>query len=384
VELSGLDALHRRLVDWLLDEAYPLWCRSGIEESSGAFAETLDLCGVSLGGPRRARVPPRQLFAFAHATAFGWKGDVSRIVRRGLESFTLHFQRSDGLIRALVDEAGSPLDERALLYDQAFALLGYAAAAQALDALKEMEHRAVALRDQIERRLGAGDGQFLSAEGVSDLRESNPHMHLLEACLTWSEIGHDSGWVTWVKSLAEVAVTRFVRTDSGALGESYRASGDKTPGDAGRVLEPGHQFEWAWLLLRCEHHHRAALRPAALKLIEIGNVFGVKHGVAINALWDDNRVKDGQARLWPQTERLKAALLAGSVTGDSHYWTMAYEAASSLIPYLKTPMRGLWFDQRLTHGNMAHSPVPASTFYHLVGAIQTLHLLSAKAVIATR
>jgi mannose/cellobiose epimerase-like protein (N-acyl-D-glucosamine 2-epimerase family) len=30
----------------------------------------------------------------------------------------------DGLFRTLVDAEGMPLDERALLYDQAFALLG--------------------------------------------------------------------------------------------------------------------------------------------------------------------------------------------------------------------------------------------------------------------
>ena len=46
------------------------------------------------------------------------------IVRRGIDYFIGRYRRPDGLFRTLVDAEGMPLDERALLYDQAFALLG--------------------------------------------------------------------------------------------------------------------------------------------------------------------------------------------------------------------------------------------------------------------
>ena len=51
---------------------------------------------------------------------------------------------------------------------------------------------------------------------------------------------------------------------------------------------------------------------------------------------------------------------------------MAAAAASSLIPYLDTPVAGLWLDVRLPSGKLVDSPAPASTFYHLVGAIVAL------------
>jgi mannose/cellobiose epimerase-like protein (N-acyl-D-glucosamine 2-epimerase family) len=368
-----LATLHARLLDWLVNDAYPLWARYGIDPHNGGFFEALGQDCLGLPFPRRARVHPRQVYAFAQGRAFGWTGDVAGIVGRGMEYFTAHYRRNDGLFRALAAEDGTILDDRALLYDQAFALLGLAAAAAALDARDEFEARALVLRGLIERRLSTADGSLRSEEAAAAVRESNPHMHLLEACLAWTEIGNDAGWAAWVRRLVELALSHFIRKDSGALGESYTAAWQPAPGLAGRIIEPGHQFEWAWLLLRCEPLHPAPLRETALRLLAIGDRYGVQHGVAINALLDDFTVADANARFWPQTERLKAALLAATLTREPHYWFMAHAAAASFFPYLETSVAGLWFDVRQPSGVIIDAPAPASTFYHLVGAIAALN-----------
>jgi mannose-6-phosphate isomerase len=289
-----------------------------------------------------------------------------------MDYFTACYRRPDGFFRTVADADGRALDERALLYDQAFALLGYAAAAIALDAPGEFERRALELRHLIVARLGADDGSFRSDEETTGRRESNPHMHLLEAFLAWAEIGHDAGWAAGVRTLSDLALRRFIRKDSGALGESYLATWRPTPGIPGGMIEPGHQFEWAWLLLRCERWHASPLRDAALRLIAIGDRFGVHNKIAVNAMHDDFTVSDANGRFWPQCERLKAALIAATVTGERQYWSMAEAAAASLFPYLDTPVPGLWLDEKLATGEFVVSPTPASTFYHVVGAIAAL------------
>jgi mannose/cellobiose epimerase-like protein (N-acyl-D-glucosamine 2-epimerase family) len=374
----GLQSLRGRLVEWLATAAYPLWSRNGIDARNGGFVEALDLHGNPLIQPRRARVHPRQIYAFALAQGFGWQGNGAAIVDRGMDYFTTYYRRPDGLFRALVDVDGKALEDRALLYDQAFALLGFAAAATALDAPSKYETRALELRHLIELRFRAEDGSYFSGERSMDLRESNPHMHLLEAYLAWAEIGRDSGWATHSCSIVDLALSRFIRKDSGALGESCLATGQPMPGIAGRIIEPGHQFEWAWLLLRCENRHPVPLRQTALRLISIGDRFGVLNGVAINALYDDFTVKDANARCWAQTERLKAALLAASMTSIPQYWSMAKTAATSLLRYLNTSVPGLWLDEQLPSGEFRESTAPASTFYHLVGAIEALDLALAR------
>ena len=370
---GALAALRTQLVDWLIYSVYPLWARLGIDPQNGGFAAALEQNGVALPYPRRARIHPRQIYAFAQAPAFGWRGDVAGIVKRALGYFTAQYRRNDGFFRTLVGGDGAALDARALLYDQAFALLGYAAAATAVDARREYEGRALELRGLIESRWRTADGAFLSGETDEEYLESNPHMHLLEACLAWAEVGSDPGWDAWVRNLIDIALCRFIRKDSGALGEAYTARWQPAPGLFGRIIEPGHQFEWGWLLLRCERRYGLPLRSSALRLIAIGEDYGVLNKVAVNALLDDLSVHDPNARLWPQTERLKAAILAAQLTGEPQFWSMAHAAVLSILPYLDTPLSGLWFDMQRPSGEHLDSSAPASTLYHLIGAIAALN-----------
>ena len=123
--MSALQDLRIRLETWLVTTAYPLWSRVGIDQRNGGFVEAIDQSGHALGVPRRARIHPRQAYSFAQAHVFGWRGDAASIVSRGMEYFTRYYRRPDGLFRSLADADGVALDERAALYDQAFALLGY-------------------------------------------------------------------------------------------------------------------------------------------------------------------------------------------------------------------------------------------------------------------
>jgi mannose/cellobiose epimerase-like protein (N-acyl-D-glucosamine 2-epimerase family) len=374
---SELPELSARLRDWLLTSAYPLWLAHGVDARHG-FAERLDRNGLPLPDDRRARVAPRQIYSFAQAMYFGWNGNVENLVRYALEELIARYRRSDGLYRTLIAHDGTPKDERTLLYDQAFVLLCLAAAARVLETSSEPERRALELRKAIEAAFRAPRGGFRSGDPANDVRESNPHMHLLEACLAWAELSADAGWSRWADEIAELALERFIDPESGALTEFFTPDWTPAPGVAGRRVEPGHQFEWAWLLLRWDtrkHPHgarRSDAHWAALRLIEVGEQFGVRQGFAINALLNDLTVYDADARLWPQTERIKAGVLAAKVTGRSSYLSAAASAARTLLAFFETPVPGLWLDRRRANGEWIIEPSPASSFYHIVGAIRAL------------
>jgi mannose/cellobiose epimerase-like protein (N-acyl-D-glucosamine 2-epimerase family) len=369
--VNGLQPSRDRLVDWLRHAAYPLWSRNGVDAASGGFVEALDQNGAPLASARRARVHPRQVYAFAQALRLGWQGEVSGLIEYGMSYFVSHYRRPDGLFLTLAAADGSVQDGRALLYDQAFALLGYAAAATALGARERWEAAALELRLLIDRHLRTDAGAYRSEAGA-DGYESNPHMHLFEAYLAWAEISEEPGWTEGIGRLVDLALTHFMRSGDGAVGEYYSATWQSLPGASGSSIEPGHQFEWAWLLLRAAKLLSRPLREPARQLIAIGERYGVREGFAINALREDLSVYDAAARLWPQCERLKATLLAAALTGDQAYWIAAREAANSLCAYLKTPIPGLWFDVRSAAGEMQGNAAPASSLYHLVSAILTL------------
>ena len=112
---------------------------------------------------------------------------------------------------------------------------------------------ALALLDAIEAHLRHPAGGFVEAGDPPF--QANPHMHLFEACLAWleaKEADHGGGarFEAVAAEIAELALTRFIDPDAGFVREFFAADWSPAPGEAGRIVEPGHQFEWAWLLER--------------------------------------------------------------------------------------------------------------------------------------
>jgi mannose/cellobiose epimerase-like protein (N-acyl-D-glucosamine 2-epimerase family) len=197
--------------------------------------------------------------------------------------------------------------------------------------------------------------------------QSNPLMHLFESALAWREAGGGALWEDLANELALFAMERLIDPRIGAIREYYAADWTPAPGPAGEVIWPGHQFEWAWLLQRwvAGGGDAAALAPAkALFAVGAAGV-DTSRSLAVDDMNDALVITDARARLWPQTERLKAALALGELDA-------AADAARGLWTYLETPTPGLWRDRALAFGGFIEEPARASSFYHVIGAIQAL------------
>lgn len=375
-----LAAASGALDSWLWTSALPLWWTMGADHQRGGFFELLDTDGDPVPAPRRVRVQARQAYVYAKAAAAGWPGPWRAAVTHGLAALESLYRRPDGLYRTLVSDEGEPVDDTAFLYDQAFVLLALAAAAKAADGPRPGEEIAVALRDRVAKHFAREGGGFSEQPAQGSTFQSNPHMHLLEAALEWSDVaGSGAAWSELADSIVKVCLTRFIDADNGALREFFGDDGKPAAGLPGRIVEPGHQFEWAWLLLRWSVQRKdARAAQAARRLIEIGERHGVDplRGVAVDALLDDMSQQARQARLWPQTERLKAALALASQTGSAAERTaaeaQALAAANGLAHYLQTSVPGLWHDKMRADGTFVAEPSPASSLYHICGAILQL------------
>ncbi len=375
--MSLHDALQARdeLKDWLCRHAYPLWWDRGADRTQGGFHERLGLNGEPLTEPRRARVQPRQMYAYSLAGRLGWNGPARQAIEHGLEFFLTRYRRSDGLFRTLVTWDGRPADEEVLLYDQAFALLGFAAACSVDAGRDDLRTLATDIHNRLREEFRHPVAGFHESPSRSYPLSSNSHMHLLEASLAWMDAGGGAHWEALAAQIVDLALERCVDRRSGAIREHFAADWSPAPGLAGRIVEPGHQFEWAWLLMRwAQRTGNTPAMDSALRLIGIGEAWGVARTreVVVGAVLDDGSVHDPQARLWPQTERIKAACRAAVVTGEARHWHAAIAAVRCLLKYLDTPIRGLWRDRMDADGNFVSEPAPASSFYHLVGAVAEL------------
>jgi mannose-6-phosphate isomerase len=357
---------------WLVEAAYPLWAGRGFDRVHGGFHESLDGAGQPAYEPRRLRVQVRQVYSFARAPEMGWDGDAAALVTAGLAYVRAHYRRPDGLFRTLVAPDGAALDDRAVLYDQAFVLLALAASQRVLGPQASLIAEATQLRELIYRFLKRPDQGFNSGLPDTVPLLSNPHMHLLEAALAWTRVSDDPHWRRLADELVEVALERLIDPDTGVLRERFAGDWSPLESEAGPPVEPGHLFEWAWLLLQWSDGAPGAVRSRAQRLIEIGEAHGVRGGIAVNSLSEDLAVSDPAARLWPQTERLKATVSLAKLTQQPRYWSAADAAVATLSRFLATPVPGLWHDWLTADGYFTPERAPASSFYHIVCAIGEL------------
>ena len=140
-------------------------------------------------------------------------------------------------------------------------------------------------------------------------------------------------------------------------------------------MEPGHQFEWAWLLTRWGRLRGDPWAlEAARRLFAVGERgLDPARGVAIDELDDTLRPRSSRARLWPQTERLKAALiLAEAGKGEERGRLIEGAGAALRGLWLYLAPTGLWRDKLEPDGVFETEPAPASSLYHIVAAYRQL------------
>lgn len=361
----------RDMRTWLFNHTLPLWWCLGADHANGGYREALAQDGSPAGESRRCRVQSRQAYAFALAGAAGWRGPWQQAVHHGFAALEKFYRRPDGLYRTLVDNNGAVLDDTPKLYDQAFILLALSAARLCMP---DAEVRALALLDALEA-LKLPHGGYRANEPLDF--QSNPHMHLFEASIAWSEIaGSNPRWKALAAEIAERVRTRFIIEADGALHEFFDENWNLAADADQNRIEPGHQFEWAWLLERWARLTGDAKARAAADTLFAAGRRGIDNlrGVVVNTMSADGKPMDASARLWPQTEWLKAANLFGkrevTFPGASAYDIAA--AMRAFRSYFDVPLDGLWRDRLGADGQFMEEPAPASSLYHIVIAILDL------------
>jgi len=361
----------RRFADWLRCSALPLWSTLG-QSSSGSFAELISRECRPVASSRRARVQARQIWSYAEAGRLGWDGPWRRVVEYGVERLCKDYLREDGLCRTLLAADGSALDDTDMVYDQAFVMLAMEAARHTIADPAKAEALAIKIRDILisrERPEGglkeAGDHPY----------QSNCHMHLLEACLAWEENGGDGVWGEMADRIVALALRAFIDPEGGFLREFFNKNWTPADGEDGRVVEPGHQFEWAWLLARYGLLRKDDQAMAAARNLYAFGLRGVgeRSGVAFDTVGEDGRIRSQRARLWPQTEWLKAALILADQSTDGQQRKHMEEAAQALRAlWLYLQPQGIWHDKRMKSGSFIDEAAPASSLYHIMGAFSQL------------
>ena len=376
-EMLGLSDISERFIIILFEDILPIWSTLGIDYVRGGFCECIASGGAIPEVTRRVRVSARQIYAFSQAAQLGYNPIVSTAcIRHGYRFLEKH-SSEHGLINHRISADGTCLDAGYDLYDQAFLLFACASAYRHLgDAA--FRTRALTLLTSIRRHFGHVAGGFSNHTNNPFPLRSNPHMHLLEAALAWMTIDDDPAWEELADEIVELFQSHFLDPVAGVVRELFTPDWVAIEEEGRYRVEPGHNYEWAWLLLRWHALTGGDVGGAPGSMINFAETNGYDpvRQVAINECWSDGLTCDRNARLWPQTERLKAWLaLAEASRGVMRQQAeaRALDAARSLLGYLdRDAARGLWRDVMLEDGTFQAGAAPASSLYHIICALSEL------------
>ncbi|MDO1527714.1 AGE family epimerase/isomerase [Fulvimonas sp. R45] len=286
---------------------------------------------------------------------------------------------------------GRPEDSTNHAYGVAFVLLAYATARKA--GLGEAVPWMDETWDLLEQRFwDAGAGLYRDEADAdwrfSDYRGQNANMHLCEAMLAAWQASRDARYLDRALVLADHMTRRQAAKMGGLVWEHYDRNWEVDPDynrDDPRNLfrpwgfQPGHQTEWAKLLMILARELEAAgrtppdwLLPVARHLFDtaVARAWDAEHGGLCYGFAPDGSICDGDKYFWVQAESLAAAGLLRERSGEAGYdawygklWAYAWQ-------HLVDHRYGAWY-RILTRDNRKYddekSPA-GKTDYHTMGA----------------
>ena len=366
----------REFRDRFVGRTLPFLVEHGWDWARGGLIERLAPDGTDDGTPfRRVMVHARQLYVFSTwgaSTGDPALGDhADRIFAYMTERFWDH---QDGGWIEKVDLDGVAVGHDKDLYAHAFALFGLGAYRHALGRT-EAQVWIDRSTEVLERRFSRADGSFADRMSrrfndlAADRRSQNPHMHLLEAALSLDAAG-TPGHGELARRLLGLFSRGFHAAAESVVLEHLDQDLVPHPVDGHRV-EPGHHFEWAWLLewasrSLCEPAHRATGRPILERGLALG--WDRAHGGVYDEV--DRRggaVLAATKRVWPVCELIKALAVFPGVSDE-----ISLVQAADLLLERYLAEDGRWTERFNADWSPADQTLPSSTAYHISMALTEL------------
>lgn len=346
--------------NWIFQSALPFWADRGVDTVDGGFYEELDQKGRPTDCAfKRVRVTCRQIYVFSHAATMGWTQGAA-ISDLGYDYLVRHARLPDGGWARTLTRKGEIGDATIDLYDLAFVIF---AMAWRYRISGDPEARAFAADtlNFIRTHMRAPNGGFWHTLPETGVRAQNPHMHLTEACLAAFEATGDELFLNTAREVIGLCTTRFF--DARTLGERF----DQTWARVDGAVEPGHHFEWTWILAQYQRLTGEDVGAIAARLAEFAERHGVdpSSGAVYDALSEDGSALRKSSRVWTNTERIKAALGLFELEGRDPRGAIATSTDLIVERYFAGNLAGLWTDQLDADGNALTSTTPASCVYHL-------------------
>ena len=235
---------------WLSNDVFPLWTERGIHPENGSFIESLNSKGQPTKTSQRSMVQARQIFSYTEAVKMRilTSNEVIPLIQKSTNFLIQKYSLPSGGFIHSINPQGQPEALQTELYNQAFVIFSLARAYEMIPQ-ENIKATAKKLLKYLETERQAPGGGFTEIKNDQICYQSNPHMHLFEAVIEWLKVSSDPEWKQTAQDIFDLCTQKFIDPKVGVVCEFFEAGWTPIKENSRFVFEPGHQYEWAWLMI---------------------------------------------------------------------------------------------------------------------------------------
>lgn len=340
--------------------------QQGVNSQTQLFVESLSFDGRPQNTPMRGLVQARQIYSFAEGARLKVLDEkiAKDIVHKAAKAYIKYYRQPNNAFVHSIQPEGKSQNLDLDLYSQAFAIFGLAHAYE-LTKDEDFKKQAEKTLSYLRQERKNPHGGFTEIKSNEKLYQSNPHMHLFEAVLAWIKLDENPIWIKTAQEIKNLCLEKFIDPKTKILGERFDERWTPIRNEKQNfVFEPGHQYEWAWLFNWYGEIFKEDLQVISKQLFQNGEKYGLSPDktLAYDEIWSNGEVKKASSRFWPQSERIKAAVVLKEKN-------VADVATKSLMDNFLLMDTGLWRDTLIEKGQYGDQPAKASSLYHIINAI---------------
>jgi len=414
---GGQDEIRTRLAEteaYLTNILLPFWLQNVADPDGHGYLTYFDAAGRR--GPQTEKtflMQIRSLYTMASAHRQGYGQNISaELAGMGAEFILDHYwdDKHDGWIW-IADRAGNPTVYDKVGYGQCFAVYAFSEHCLATGddrGRKAAERSYTVIR---ERMADSPDGYLELFErdwqpkpggkAGGDRKSLDVHMHMMEAFTTLYELTGDPEHRDALQDIIDLILARMIDRETGlpyiqfshafeplpAITFETEWGRDAEPGGGAHPLHmtsPGHNVEFAWLLLHAadilgqsRETYAAVLRPIFDHAVTYG--LDAEHGGVYADVPMNQPTNLTDKQFWQQAETLIGMLDAYQLYRDSRYWD-AFENVYRFVfdKMVRIEAGGEWVERVDRQGNVVDAELGHAwkINYHTVrGMIQVVRRL---------
>ncbi|KZN12961.1 AGE family epimerase/isomerase [Marinomonas sp. TW1] len=367
---------------FVFNKLLPQWAKHGLNQKQGYSYESLNLdWSINAIGRVRLLTQCRQLYTLSHASLLQ-EDKALQSKLKPLFDFIISQYFIDGRWIFSLNDDLSPQKTESDTYALAFVMLSFSSYYQcsqdnqALDYIEKTHHF-------LNHDMLANNGGFYESYplDISQTRRQNPHMHLLEGYIAAFKVTQKEAYKQTIQSLLTLALTHFYDEKTKTLREFFHHDW-QLHSEKGSQIEPGHHFEWVWLLFQANqiipHSDHTDLAQSLW-------ITATRHGMANNGgIYNQIDAEtyqplDREKRIWPITEYIKAITVMPIGLEEKKH---RLDAALSFMLQHYLLDDGGW-NEYLDKDNIPKDyPLPGTSSYHIfLGLIEVLRWSEAQGIV---